>query len=213
MDSKMPAAQKSALSNRLSQPISFGRRAVRYPTKTTMNLYVKAVSAHSLTKTVVAVVLFALAAGALTKFGILDRLDKVAAARAELEGNLQQQSALETQLADFQQVKEDYERYTKHYQTSEEAVLIDRIDLLKTLDSNAAGLVNITSVAIAGDSATVTIIADELSLVAQYKLVLQDSAYFTSADVYNASTVEDQNTKVQYVTATIVLALAQEVAE
>lgn len=213
MDSKTPVPQKSTLSSRLNQPISFKKHAVRYPTKNVMNLYVKAVNAHSLTKTIVAVVLIAIIAAALTKFGILDRLDKVAAARAELDGYLQQQSALEAQLADFQQIKENYQRYTRHYQTAEEAALIDRIALLKTLDSDAAGLVDITSVAVSGDSATVTITADELSLVAQYKLVLQGSEYFTAADVYNASTLEDQATGAQYVTATIVLTLAQEVVE
>jgi Tfp pilus assembly protein PilN len=205
--------QKSTLSSRLNQPISFKKRAVRYPTKTAMNLYGKAVNVQSLTKTIIAVVLIAIIAAALTKFGILDRLDKVAAARAELNGYLQQQSALEAQLADFQQIKENYQRYTNHYQTAEEAALIDRIALLKTLDSDAAGLVEITSVAVSGDSATVTITADELSLVARYKLVLQGSEYVTAADVYNASTLEDQATGVQYVTATIVLTLAQEVAE
>jgi Tfp pilus assembly protein PilN len=213
MDSRMLVMQKSTLSSRLNQPISFKKRAVRYPTKTAMNLYGKVVNVQSLTKTIIAVVLIAIIAAALTKFGILDRLDKVAAARAELNGYLQQQSALEAQLADFQQIKENYQRYTNHYQTAEEAALIDRIALLKTLDSDAAGLVEITSVAVSGDSATVTITADELSLVARYKLVLQGSEYVTAADVYNASTLEDQATGVQYVTATIVLTLAQEVAE
>ena len=56
-------------------------------------------------------------------------------------------------------------------------------------------------------------IADTLAQVAQYKLVLQQNEHFTTADVYDARTLEDQETLVQYVTATIVLTLTQEVAE
>lgn len=212
MNGKTPAA-KGAAENPLNRPIKLGGRAVRYPAKSAMNLYVRAVSAHSIVKAVIGILILLAAAVAVAKFGILDRLDNVAAARAELESYQAQESALEEQLADFASIKENYQRYTKNYQTPEEAALIDRLTLVEALDKDAAGLVKVSSVAIAGDSMSVTVIADRLMQVAQFKQVLQTNENFTAADVYNASTVDDQSNNIQYVTATIVLTLAQEVAE
>lgn len=214
MEGKAPIVRnKGSFESKLNQPVSFKRKAVKYPTKTTMNLYVKAVEGNRLIKIVPVVVVLALAAAALVKYGVLDRLDRVAAERAELEGQQRQLAELEGQLAGFEEVRENYQRYTKHYQTEEEAGLIDRIALLETIDSSATGLAQVSSVAISGDSATVTVTATELTQVAKYKLQLEASDYVSSASVYNANTAEDTDTGAQYVTATVVLTLAQEVSE
>ncbi len=214
MDSKAPVPQNT-LASRLNQPVRLSRRQTRYPSKkkTTMNLYVKAVSTASVLKSVLGILIVALVAAAIAKFGILDRLDQVAAERVQLESHRAQLSAVEAQLADFDKIQENYQRYTKKYQTSEEAALLDRLMLVEVFDSKARGLVQVSSIAIAGSNATVTILADTLAQVAQYKLVLQQNEHFTTADVYDARTLEDQETLVQYVTATIVLTLTQEVAE
>ena len=213
MESKVPVSQnKPSFVSLLNQPISMKRRAIKYPTKTTMNLSPREME-KNLSRVMPVVMICVLLAAALVKIGIVDRFVAVAQENAKLTAEQQQIDELDAQLTKFAEIRMEYQRCTKKYQTDQEAAIIDRIALLESIENAAKGLVQLSSVSVSEGAATVTVAAAELSSVAAYKTVLQSSEYVKSASVFNANTVEDPDTKLQYVTASIELVLSQEAAK
>ena len=205
--------KKSSFSDLLKQPVSLKKKTVKYPTKTTLNLNMVQQDKAELYRMIPVYLLLGIAVLAGVKFGILDRYQAVASARAELASYQQQVNDMDEKLKDFAAVQEKYQRYTKNSQTQQEATLIDRLALVGMLDQSAQNLVSVSSIAISKNMVTIQITTSELAKVASYKALLDQSDLVLAASVYNADTVEDENAGTQHVRASIVVTLNQEVVD
>lgn len=195
--------------NFLSKPLGSGAgkkpAKIKYPTKRTLNLYIREKDNNSLTRVIPAALFVVALVLVISKFAVSDRLAAVDRARAELEDYRSQLTEIKSQLGDYQSITEDYHRYTKNYLTDSEKYAVDRIALLDMLEEESAGLAYISSISIGGDTINLAVRAQTLSDIAAFKLRLQGSEYVSSVTVHGADNSASKREDEQSVQASIVL--------
>lgn len=173
----------SKLGDALNKPIG---KKEKLPTKTTMNLYVRKKSANSpltIALTALFLVVFVLA---FTRFAVHDKLEEVRVARKEYADIMQTKSKVEAAVENYDDVLEDYYRYTESYLSDGEAVLVDRIEILNMLKAAAQGCAEITAITVRDNVVTISVKTDTLEDVGFYKEKLEQDGLVTSVNVYNA---------------------------
>lgn len=169
-------------------------RKSAYPTKTSMNLFYKP-DRTTKPATVALYVLFALTCLlGLSKLLVYDLwMENQEAQRALAVAEEQLNSAM-LQLSDYNEVREQYSRYSA---TEEERALVDRMEVLNLLDTAVRGTARLDSVFISGDTAQVQISGVNLSQTAQIVRILESSPIVAGTVVNTASTTENAGTLVQ----------------
>ena len=118
------------------------------------------------------------------------------------------------QLADYQEVKERYNRYAA---TEEERALIDRMDILALLEENVGATAVMSSIAITGDTVQLSFSGVSLSEVAQIVKKLEADPIVKATVVSTAATtgegVNPEDDGSGLVQANMQILLQKEVAE
>ncbi len=183
------------------------RKNASYPVKASMNLYYK-VDRTKKPATVALYVLFVLAillgAG---RFLVYDLWVETENARERLNEAQDQLETAMTSLADYEEVKMDYQRYSA---TEEEAANIDRMEVLSLLDTAVGSTAEIGNISISGSTAQVQFSSVTLAHVAEIVKRLEDSPIVAGTVVNTASTTGDSR---DLVSASILLQLQKEAAE
>ena len=183
---------------------------LKLPKKQTMNLCAREKSDNSLSKVLPVFLLLVIFVAVFAKFGVIDRFAALSETRSRYEAAQTQLAELNSSLSDYDQVQEDYYRYTKHYLTADELALMDRVELLDLLETKSRNLAYITSVSITGNAAVIKVRADTLADVATLRLSLEKADGVTGVTVYNADTTEATEENAQYVTASLLVDVAKE---
>lgn len=169
-------------------------RKTAYPTKTTMNLFYKP-DRTTKPATVALYVLFALTCLlGLSKVLVYDLWMENRAAQQSLSAVQGQLTASLSQLSNFDEIREQYSRYSA---TEEERALVDRIEVLDLLDAALDGSARLDNVSISGDAAQVQISGVNLSQTAQIVRILESSPIVAGTVVNTASTTENAGALVQ----------------
>lgn len=132
---------------KLNEPITLGKRRAVYPSKTTLNLAMKEKSQFHPKRLVPLLVLLLAAAALFGKFAVADRIAAVYQAQAELSALNAQISDLQRATADFNDVSDQYRRYSVGWMTGEEQAMVDRVELLDLLEEelmSAGGVLGLT---------------------------------------------------------------------
>lgn len=165
-----------------------------YPTKTSMNLFYKP-DRTTKPATAALYVLFALVCLlGLFKLLVYDLWVENHQAQRSLSAVEEQLTGAMAQMADYNEVKERYDRYSA---TDEERALIDRIAVLDLLDTVVSGSARLDSVSISGDMAQVQISGATLAQTAQIVHRLESSPIVAGTVVNTASTTENAGDLVQ----------------
>lgn len=134
----------------------------KLPSKRNINLYVREKDGNSIQVVLPLAVFLIIVVFAVYRLGVVDRLAKL----AQLQ---QQNSALKTQLeqldekiSNYDEVLEEYRRFTTSYLSEDEAGLVGRERIFDMLDESTEGIGNITSISIEGNQ--VGVIVDMSSL-------------------------------------------------
>lgn len=177
------------------------------PTKRTMNLYFKP-DRTTKPATVALYVLFVLVVLlGLAKVLVYDLWVKVDSARNSLAVV---ESRLETtmgELSDYDEVKEEYQRYSA---TDEERELIDRMEVLALLDDAIGSTGELNSVAVNGKAVQVQFRRVTLAQTAEIVRRLEESPIVESTTVNTATTTEEDGDQVS---ASILIQLQKEVED
>lgn len=129
----------------------------RYPSKTTMNMAQAPEPGTKLGNMVVYGILAVLLLVLVGRFAIYDQYAAAAAAESQAAGLQQQAEQLRSGLADYQAVSDGYARYSYGYQDETEASLVDRLQMLDTVDRYVAPFGTVSSVTIADNTASITL--------------------------------------------------------
>lgn len=176
-----------------------------YPAKTSMNLFYKP-DRTTRPATVALYILFALVCLlGLSKLLVYDLWLENHEAQQSLSAAREQLTGAMGQLADYDEVRERYNRYSA---TDEERALIDRVAVLDLLDTAIAGTARLDSVSISGDAAQVQFSGATLAETAQIVRALESSPIVAGTVVNTASTTENAGALVQ---TSIMIQLQKEV--
>ena len=188
-------------------------KKLRYPSKSEMNLYAPVRDGNSPEIVIPTAIFLAVAIALFTKFCVLDRLAKVNAAEAELSQLQTQLAEIDKSLENYDQVREDYYRYTRAYMTEGDAQTVDRLEIIAMLDRNVPTYADYDTVTITGNSVVLKVYSASLDNVAALQRLLENDKLVDSVTVYNADKNYYSEQGTPYVQASLLIRLVQEVAE
>lgn len=183
-----PAPTASAVQTaRQAAPVQRKAAKNRMPQKQAMNLYYKP-DRTTKPATVALYTLFVLVCLlGLGKLLIYDIWVQTAEARAQLEAVQAQLNGYMAELADYNEVRERYQRYAA---TDEERVLIDRMEVLALLDEAVGATAQIDTIAISGSVVQIQFSGVTLAQTAQIVRALEGSPIVAGITVNTASTAD-----------------------
>lgn len=184
-----------------------------YPVKRSMNLYYKP-DRTTKPATVALYVLFILVCLlGLGKFLVYDVWQETVQAQRTLAAAEEKRNDIMVQLADYNEVKERYNRYAA---TEEERALLDRMEILALLDSAVGATADIGAISISANTVQLQFSGVTLAQTAEIVKKLEASPLVASTTVSTAATtreggaVQEASAPVQ---ANMLIQLQKEVAE
>lgn len=162
-------------------------RKADYPAKRSMNLFYKP-DRTTKPATIALYVLFVLTCLlGLSKLFVYDLWVETHNARQALAAAERQLSGVMAELADYDEIRERYNRYSA---TDEERTLIDRMEILALLDSAVGTTASLDSISISGNTVQVQFSGVTLAQTAQIVNALEASPIVAGAMVNTASTTQ-----------------------
>lgn len=178
------------------------------PVKRTLNLAFKEKSTIDWRKAIVGVLVVVLLAGVFAKFAVMDRFDKLDKAEADLAAMKAHLDETRQAYADYDEVREQYNRYNY---TGYDKTIVDRLDVLDILERQIFPVCNVTSLSVSG--ATVTLSLADLDLNQVSRLIVTLEAEPLVERVYVPVTNEGEQQGIGTASMTIYLVDATTVQE
>lgn len=164
---------------------------MKLPTKRSMNLYVNEADAGAKSRVAKLIVIALLVI--LVVFGVLGRYALLLWDKHKLSSEKEQLTQMETQLAGYDVIKEEYDKYTRGFMTGEESALELRQRFIKVATDAVDGYGQVYSIAVAGNMASIVIDVNNLNDVAQIRRNLRANPNVVDVTVYNADTATSKN--------------------
>ena len=167
-------------------PVISKKKAVQMPSKKTMN-FARRQSNFNPKKVIPIILVILIVAAVLVKFGIMDPLDKKSAAYSELSYKQVQLAALNAKLADYEELEQEYGRYSYGWMNETEVSLVSRIDALNLVEKQIANKAVIKNMAVNNNVLTLNIKGITLKEASDMVAKLEMNDLVESAAVYNAT--------------------------
>lgn len=167
-------------------PVISKKKAVQMPSKKTMN-FARRQSNFNPKKVIPIILVILIVAAVLVKFGIMDPLDKKTAAYSELSYKQVQLAALNAKLADYEELEQEYGRYSYGWMNETEVSLVSRIDALNLVEKQIANKAVIKNMAVNNNVLTLNIKGITLKEASDMVAKLEMNDLVESAAVYNAT--------------------------
>lgn len=161
------------------------KAAIVAPSKKTMN-FVHHQSSFNPKKVIPIVLIVLIVAAVFLKFGVLDMLDKKAAAQAELDQKLQQLALVEAKLEGYDELAMEYGRYSYGWMNDTEVNMVSRMDVLNLIERKISPKATIDNFAVNNNVLTLNIHGITLEEASKMVKSLEAAKLVESASVYNA---------------------------
>lgn len=186
----------------LDKPI--GKKANKYPTKTTMNLVQKELGENSFSRVVLPAILIGVLVLAFVKFGVYDQLAAVSDANQSLEKTKSKLSDMNDQLLAYEETDRQYKMYSYGYLSEEEASLLKRAEVLELIEQKIMSISTVYDIQISGNTLIVGFSGVSLERVGTLTAELR--AQPTVAGV-NVTTASSRESDTGLVTTTMLITL------
>ena len=143
-----------------------------------------------------------------TKFAILDPLQQKTDALAELSAKQDQMAVINAKLVGWDELQALYGRYSYGWMTENETNLVERMDIVRLLETKILPRARIEDFTISGNVLTVNLEGITLKQTSSLVTTLEADPLVTSATVYKASNDDAEIKEVN-----MVVILAKEVTE
>lgn len=161
------------------------KAAIVAPSKKTMN-FVHHQSSFDPKKVIPIVLIVLIVAAVFLKFGVLDMLDKKAAAQAELDQKQQQLALIEAKLEGYDELAMEYGRYSYGWMNDTEVNMVSRMDVLDLIEKKISPKATIDNFAVNNNVLTMNIHGITLEEASKMVKSLEATELVESASVYNA---------------------------
>lgn len=159
--------------------------AVVVPSKKTMN-FVHHQSSFNPKKVVPLILAAVIVIAVFFKFGIMDQLDKKTAAYNELALKQEQLAAVNTRLAGYDELEQQYGRYSYGWMDESEVNMVSRMDVLALVEEKITPASVVENLAVNNNVLTLNIHGITLEQASAMVKSLEESPLVNSATVYNA---------------------------
>ena len=129
-------------------------KKTKLPSKQTLNLMIKVKTLAHPTRLIPILLLIFVFAAAFAKFAVINRLDQVKKAEAELAEMHRNLEMIESTYADYDEVQKEYNRYT--YQNFDRSIA-DRLDVLSLIERQIFPISVVQSLSISDKTVSMTI--------------------------------------------------------
>ena len=168
------------------------KKSVKYPTKTTINLGKHESRSRSIVTLVCGIVLIAVLAGAVAKFGVVDQLARLHEAESTYLATHTQYLEVEQAIEDYPAVEQEYHTYSRKWMqddTSGLFVSVDRVDVLALLEEHLMPYGEVESLSVQDTTMVVTMTGMDLEQISNMFIKLQEQPIVSSAELNIASTM------------------------
>ena len=181
-----------------------------YPTKTHINLIVEDKQERDGKRTALTAVLLIAVVAAFGKFAIYDFYKRVADKEAELGQYTTELSVLQSQLADYDQVQEEYNLYESARMVSD-ASLVPALDALNLVDKYISPVAAVSSISLGNNVMSLNISGSSLKNSGQLVSTLYEQPIVKNVTVSTASNANNSETTT--VTMSITLQVVDETTD
>ena len=161
------------------------KSAVQMPSKKTMN-FVHHQSSFSLKKVLPIILVIVIVGAIFAKLGFIDPLAKKTAAYNELTLKQEQLAAINTKLAGYNELANEYGRYSYGWMNETEVSMVSRMDVLRLVEEEIASKAYIDNLAVNNNVLTLNIHGITLEQASAMVKSLEERGLVESAAVYNA---------------------------
>lgn len=168
--------------------------AIKYPTKTTLNLVIHEKTENSLSVVTPVFVVLAIAIILFTKFAVIDRYIALNKAEKTYEASVSQLHQINEKLKGYDEVARKYHIVAKEYLTQEQAILVNRIELLDLLQNDLAGIGTFETIEITRNQVTLGVKATTLDKIRALRETLLKEEYVRNVTLDNATTTKNTQT-------------------
>ena len=172
----------------MAKSIELKSKNTKLPSKQTMNLYVKETDNTSPVVLVILAIFLAAMVFVIYKFGVAGRLAQLSSLENEVSSMRTYSNTLSEQLTDYDEILEQYKRYTKNFETEDEAYLASRTKVLDLVQDAISGLGSMESVTIKGNSASIKIRVSVLEDFATIRKRMEKIDWISNVTVTSAGT-------------------------
>lgn len=170
-------------------------KAMKVPSKKTMN-FCHHQSSFSVKRMIPLILVLVLLSAAFVKVGILDQIAKKVAMYEELSAKQMQLSTIQASLSGYNEVADQYGRYSYGWLNENEINLVSRMDILKMVEDMIAPNCGIEDMAMNGNVLTMNIHGLTLHQASDLVIALEGHPLVDSATVYNAVAEEAVDAKI-----------------
>lgn len=191
-------------------------KAIKLPTKTTINLAKRESRKKDALTLVTGIVLIVLLAGAVAKFAVLDQLARQQAAESAYNQVHTQYEAMRQAVEDYPKVEEKYRTYSRSWMTAGDQnglAEVDRLDVLDLVEKRLMPYGQINSISLRASVMVVSMSGMNLRDISSMVEQLRDDPIVESAALNLASTEQDTTDALMDFTLTVSLQQAEEAAE
>lgn len=168
------------------------KKAVTYPSKTTLNLCMKEKSVWRPGRVIPMFTALLAAAVLFGKFAVADRLAEVSRQQQILSALETQVQSLEQATADYDDVLEEYRLYSVGWMTDEEQAAVDRVGLLGLIETELMSAASVQQFSTSGNVLSVRLAGITLEDTSRIVQRLYTWPEVTGVSVYTASTQQEQ---------------------
>ena len=165
------------------------KKTVVAPTKQTMN-FVHHESSFNLKKIAPVALILIVAAALLTKFGIIDPLNKKVAAYRDLSVKQSELEVINARLSNYDELEADYGRYSYGWLTEKETGLVDRLDALELIRKDIMSVATVESFSINSNTLSLYLHGITLNQASSIVKSLEGSDLVESASVNSANAAD-----------------------
>lgn len=164
----------------------FAKKKDNYPTKTTINLYYKEDKSAGISTFTLYVIFIAVILLALSKLFVFDLIGELNTAEKTYERNQATLDSYMSTLADYNEVNDEYNRFSYSYLTEQELIQ-DRMEVLKVLEATIFAKSNVQSVSISDSVISVNLTDIDLEETSQLAKSIESYDMVDSVTVNTAS--------------------------
>lgn len=191
-------------------------KAIKLPTKTTINLAKKESRKKDTVTLIAGVALIALLSGSVAKFAVIDQLARQQAAENAYNQVHTQYEAMLRAVEDYPKVEEKYRTYSRSWMTAGDQnglAEVDRLEVLDLVEKRLMPYGQINSISLRASVMVVSMSGMNLRDISSMVERLREAPIVESAGLNLASTEQDTTDALMDFTLTVSLRQAEEAAE
>lgn len=166
-------------------------KPAKFPTKQSVNLVMREEQAVSPVTFVLMLILIFAATFAIAKFAVIDQYARLSEAERAYNLVYDQRLAMDSELADYNDVLNEYRKYSMSWLGEEEYIAADRLDVLSLIEKRMKSVGTVHSAAVTGSNLVVSMGGMTLNQISDLISSLTQEPIVQAVAVNVASTTEE----------------------